>query len=258
LKFAQTNAALHGGNWFSYLTVSWGLKFERWGRGNKTMTENYISIISLLFLGSLLPFFIAAGTCFIKFSIVFTIVRNAIGVQQVPSNMALNGIALFMAMFVMLPLAQQGYEHFKSEKVQLDSFESMAKFADTGFSGYRDYLKKYSDPSLVEFFVKAQAGRLGEPESAKQEVTEDPSIMALLPAYALSEIKAAFKIGFYLYLPFVIIDLVISSILLALGMMMMSPVTISVPIKLLLFVAMDGWTLLTKGLVMQYIDLVKH
>jgi type III secretion protein R len=79
--------------------------------------------------------------------------------------------------------------------------------------------------------------------------------VSLLPAYALSEIKSAFKIGFYIYLPFVVVDLVISSILLSLGMMMMSPVTISVPVKLILFVAMDGWSLLAKGLVQQYLDL---
>ncbi|VUC76845.1 virulence associated secretory protein [Salmonella sp. NCTC 11881] len=82
-----------------------------------------------------------------------------------------------------------------------------------------------------------------------------PSIFALLPAYALSEIKSAFKIGFYLYLPFVVVDLVVSSVLLALGMMMMSPVTISTPIKLVLFVALDGWTLLSKGLILQYMDI---
>ncbi|KJT38884.1 type III secretion system protein SpaP, partial [Salmonella enterica subsp. enterica serovar Heidelberg str. RI-11-013374] len=81
------------------------------------------------------------------------------------------------------------------------------------------------------------------------------SIFALLPAYALSEIKSAFKIGFYLYLPFVVVDLVVSSVLLALGMMMMSPVTISTPIKLVLFVALDGWTLLSKGLILQYMDI---
>lgn len=84
------------------------------------------------------------------------------------------------------------------------------------------------------------------------------TLFSLLPAYALSEIKSAFEIGFYIYLPFVVIDLVISSILLALGMMMMSPVTISVPIKLILFVAMDGWALISKGLVMQYIELAQQ
>jgi type III secretion apparatus YscR/HrcR family protein len=218
---------------------------------------NEYSLIALVTLTAIIPFIVAAGTCYIKFSIVFVLIRNALGIQQVPSNMTLNGIALFLALFVMTPIIQKGYEQYQSEHVQINSIDSLIQFSDTGLNGYRTYLKKYSDPELLEFFEKAQAGRLSEEPRNKAEVAEDPSIIALLPAYALSEIKAAFKIGFYLYLPFIVVDMVISCILLALGMMMMSPVTISVPIKLILFVAMDGWSLLSKGLVMQYIDLAK-
>ncbi|KMN36758.1 type III secretion system protein [Chromobacterium sp. LK1] len=216
--------------------------------------SNDISLIALLAFATLLPFLIASGTCFIKFSIVFVMVRNALGLQQVPSNMTLNGIALMLSMFVMLPIAQQAYSHYQEEQVSFNSVESVSNFVENGLDGYRGYLQKYSDPELVSFFEKAQAQRT-ERETGNAEADEQPSIFALLPAYALSEIKSAFKIGFYLYLPFVVVDLVISSILLALGMMMMSPVTISVPIKLVLFVALDGWTLLSKGLVLQYLDL---
>lgn len=221
--------------------------------------QNEYSLIALIALTAIIPFLVAAGTCYIKFSIVFVLIRNALGVQQVPSNMTLNGIALFLALFVMTPIIQKGYAEYQHEHVQFTSIESVVEFSNNGLGGYRAYLKKYSDPDLVEFFEKAQAGRLGEDgqSQAKTQVTEDPSIVALLPAYALSEIKAAFKIGFYIYLPFIVVDMVISCILLALGMMMMSPVTISVPIKLILFVAMDGWGLISKGLVMQYIDLAK-
>jgi type III secretion protein R len=224
------------------------------------MISNEYSLIALVALTAIIPFVVAAGTCYIKFSIVFVLVRNALGVQQVPSNMTLNGIALFLALFVMMPVVQKGYEQYRSEHVQIESLDSVIRFADTGLDGYRAYLKKYSDPDLLEFFEKAQAGRLSDEDSnnpSNATTSDSPSIVALLPAYALSEIKAAFKIGFYLYLPFIVVDMVISCVLLALGMMMMSPVTISVPIKLILFVAMDGWTLLSKGLVMQYIDLAK-
>ncbi|MET3108422.1 type III secretion apparatus YscR/HrcR family protein [Oxalobacteraceae bacterium GrIS 2.11] len=224
------------------------------------MNGSEYSLVALVTLTAVIPFIIAAGTCYIKFSIVFVLVRNALGIQQVPSNMALNGIALFLALFVMTPVIQKGYDQYKSEHVQFTSIESVVQFSDTGLEGYRAYLKKYSDPELLDFFVKAQAGRLDEQDTtpkATQDNAHNLSIIALLPAYALSEIKAAFKIGFYLYLPFIVVDMVISCILLALGMMMMSPVTISVPIKLILFVAMDGWSLLSQGLVMQYIDLAK-
>ena len=135
-------------------------------------------------------------------------------------------------------------------------------FTDNGLGSYRDYLIKYTDPELANFFERAQATRTDLPEQDHRDSDcaeeRGPSLFALLPAYALSEIKAAFKIGFYLYLPFVIVDLVISSILLALGMMMMmmmSPVIISVPIKLVLFVALDGWSLLSTGLVGQYLSI---
>jgi type III secretion apparatus YscR/HrcR family protein len=224
-----------------------------------------VSLIALLAFSALLPFLIASGTCYVKFSIVFIMMRNAMGLQQVPSNMTLNGIALLLSLFVMAPVAQQAYQHFNEGGVRIDSVESLNRFADEGLDGYRNYLQKYSDPDLVAFFQRAQSARQHGQEDDGQDLAFNntdaggeaarPSILALLPAYALSEIKSAFKIAFFLYVPFVVVDLLISSILLALGMMMMSPVTISVPVKLLLFVALDGWTLLSKGLVQQYLDM---
>ncbi|BBP60584.1 EscR/YscR/HrcR family type III secretion system export apparatus protein [Pseudomonas sp. St316] len=217
---------------------------------------NDISLIALLAFASLLPFLVAAGTCYLKFSIVFVIVRNALGLQQVPSNMALNAIALMLAIFVMTPVMKQGHDYYKREAVAFTDIESVVDFAENGLGSYKDYLRKYTDPELALFFERAQA--VQEETDADWPADEElaPSLFALLPAYALSEIKSAFKIGFYLYLPFVIVDLVISSILLALGMMMMSPVIISVPIKLVLFVALDGWALLSTGLVKQYLTLL--
>ncbi len=215
-------------------------------------------MIGLLAVASLLPFLIAAGTCYIKFSIVFIIVRNALGLQQVPSNMTLNAVALLLAMFVMSPVVQQGYGYYKENQVAFTSIDAVVEFADNGLGSYREYLIRYTDPELAQFFERAQITRADQVASDVEFDEElEPSLFALLPAYALSEIKAAFKIGFYLYLPFVIVDLVISSILLALGMMMMSPVIISVPIKLVLFVALDGWSLLATGLVGQYLSIAQ-
>lgn len=226
--------------------------------------SNDISLIALLTFATLLPFLIASGTCFVKFSIVFVMVRNALGLQQIPSNMTLNGVALLLAIFVMTPIAKDAYNYYIDNNINYSSAESVSHFIDGGLDGYRSYLKKYSDPELVAFFEKAQTANLkSNSDNTLRNTDHDAardgksSIFSLLPAYALSEIKSAFKIGFYLYLPFVVVDLVISSILLSLGMMMMSPITISTPIKLVLFVALDGWTLLSKGLVMQYLDLVK-
>ncbi len=217
--------------------------------------NNDVSLIALLAFASLLPFLVAAGTCYIKFSIVFVIVRNALGLQQVPSNMTLNAIALLLALFVMTPVVKQGYGYYQDNQVRFDSIEALVEFSENGLGSYKDYLRRYTDPELAFFFERAQQADAEETGELSREEVE-PSLFALLPAYALSEIKSAFKIGFYIYLPFVIVDLVISSILLALGMMMMSPVIISVPIKLVLFVALDGWALLSTGLVRQYLTLL--
>lgn len=213
---------------------------------------NDISLIAVLAFSTLLPFLIACGTCYIKFSIVFVMVRNALGLQQIPSNMTLNGIALIMSFFVMMPVMKKGYEEITLVGGPNPTVESVTYVFENGLDSYRDYLYKYSDPDIVRFFENAQTQRN---EYYDMEEEERMSLLSLLPAYALSEIKSAFKIGFYLYLPFVVIDLLISSILLSLGMMMMSPITISVPIKLILFVVLDGWTLLSKGLIQQYLEL---
>lgn len=215
---------------------------------------NDFGIIGVLGFLSLLPFLIASGTCYIKFSIVFVMVRNALGLQQVPSNMTLNGIALILALFVMAPVARDAHTAFQERQVDMTSVDSVTDFIENGMDGYKSYLQKYTDPDLARFFERVQNQQ--DIDNHIEDDATSPSMLSLLPAYALSEIKNAFKIGFYLYLPFVVVDLLISSILLALGMMMMSPVTISVPIKLILFVVLDGWTLLSKGLILQYIDLV--
>ncbi|CAM3854672.1 EscR/YscR/HrcR family type III secretion system export apparatus protein [Serratia silvae] len=215
-------------------------------------SSNDISLIALLAFSTLLPFLIACGTCYIKFSIVFVMVRNALGLQQIPSNMTLNGVALAMSFFVMFPIFKQGYEEYS--RIEDKNASSMAYFLDNGLESYRSYLVKYTDPELASFFERVQMQRDSDTPDYNEE-EQRISILSLLPAYALSEIKSAFKIGFYLYLPFVVVDLLISSILLALGMMMMSPITISVPVKLVLFVVLDGWTLLSQGLILQYIDL---
>lgn len=214
--------------------------------------QNEIGLIALLACASLAPFVVAVGTCYLKFSVVFVLVRNGLGLQQVPSNMVLNGIALLLACFVMQPVATSVYAAYESSGIALDSMGGIARFVDEGLGEYKAYLSKYTDPSLSAFFDRAQRS---DTASAGGLASGERSLFALLPAYALSELKDAFRIGFFLYLPFVVVDLVISSVLLALGMMMMSPVTISAPVKLILFVALDGWTLISHGLLTQYLDL---
>ncbi|ADP12412.1 surface presentation of antigens protein SpaP [Erwinia sp. Ejp617] len=221
------------------------------------MLNNDISLIAVLSFFTLLPFLIAGGTCFIKFSIVLVMMRNALGIQQVPSNLTLNGIALILSAFVMMPVCQRIADDVESRHIDFNQSGAIPQLMDDGLGSYREYLVHYSDHDLIHFFNNVQKKRNddNEVDITEHELRRLP-LMTLMPAYALSEIQSAFKIAFYIYIPFVVIDMVVSSILLALGMMMMSPVTISIPIKLILFVAMDGWSLLAKGLITQYADLM--
>jgi type III secretion apparatus YscR/HrcR family protein len=231
------------------------------------MNMNPVVLIGTLALGTLLPFLIASGSCFIKFSVVFSLLRNAIGLQQIPSNMTINGIALILSAFVMMPIVNHAQTYYVEHNIHFDDPRSTKEFFDVGLAPYRDYLRRYSDPELVRYFTRLRHAQMRDDESASSLVqttpsadeadvdVSDASVLTLLPAYALSELKSAFKIGFYIFLPFLVIDMVVSNVLLALGMMMMSPITFALPIKLILFVALDGWEKVVKGLVLQYMNI---
>jgi len=220
---------------------------------NVVSVNNDVSLIAILALASVMPFLVAVGTCYIKFSVVFTMVRNALGLQQVPSNMVINALSLILACYVMNPIISSVHAAYQEHEGTLTSVGAVTAVLDDSLIDYKAYLARHADGELVRFFERAQLAP-GDVLPPDDMDPEHRSLAALLPAYALSELKDAFLMGFYLYLPFVVVDLVVSSILLALGMMMMSPVTISAPIKLILFVVMDGWSLLSQGLVLQYMD----
>lgn len=183
-------------------------------------------------------------------------VRNALGIQQVPSTLTLNGIALILSIFVMMPVCHRVANYIKIHDIDLNNSESLSQIMDQGLESYRDYLVRYSDHDLIRYFNKIQQHGDGESEKVEEQELNTLPLITLMPAYALSEIQSAFKVAFYLYVPFVVIDMIVSSILLALGMMMMSPVAISIPIKLMLFISINGWSLLTKGLISQYSELM--
>ena len=216
---------------------------------------NEAALILVLSLATTLPFLIAGGTCFIKFSIVFALVRNALGIQQIPSNLTLNGLALILTLFVMAPVAKPVMAWMDANPVSASDPASLKGLMNEGSLSYRDYLVKFADPALTKYFTTIWQKREGTLPDAIQQEEAEPSLFALLPAYAMTEIKDAFEIGFYIYLPFIVIDILVSNILLALGMMMMSPVTISLPIKLVLFVAVDGWAKVVQGTLTKYLDM---
>lgn len=210
-----------------------------------------ILLIGALLLLSLAPFVVMMTTSYVKLVIVLSLVRNALGVQQVPPNMVLNGLALILSIFIMAPVMYGTWD--KLDEMKLNKLPSSpSEFIEVGNKvkgPFKDFLMKHSDPKTGEFFMKTARKLWPEKQAAKLNKDD---LAILIPTFTVSELTRAFEIGFLLYLPFIAIDLIISNILLAMGMMMVSPMTISLPFKLLLFVLLDGWGKLVQGLVLSY------
>ncbi len=200
---------------------------------------------------SLAPFLLMVATSYLKIVIVFSLIRNALGVQQVPPTMLLNGLAIIFTVFIMADVGMDTQKLIMKENFSKNTtITELSEGIEHISPPLKTFLKKHSRPESIEFFYNI-SHRLMRPENA-EKITQD-SFFILLPSFAVSELTRAFEIGFLLYLPFIVIDIIISNILLALGMMMVSPMTISLPFKLLLFVLLDGWTKLTEGLVISYL-----
>ena len=213
--------------------------------------DNLDPVTLIIFLGALglLPFLVVMGTSFVKLIIVFSLVRNALGIQQIPPNMALHGLALILTFYIMAPVGLQSYENITSQEISFEDRGSLEGAFQRGLVPYRQFLNKHSSGSERSFFM--DTARKLWAEEYHQEVHEE-NMLILLPSFIVGELTLAFEIGFLIYLPFIVIDLIVSNILLAMGMMMLSPMTISLPFKLLLFVFLDGWTRLVHGLVLSY------
>lgn len=195
---------------------------------------------------SLLPFLLISTTSFIKLAVVLSLVRNALGIQQIPPNIVIYSLALLITAYIMFPL---GVEVGSLLQEGVDADTDILTNLQNALVPVSAFLEQHTDPSQLQFFSE------NIDSFWRGKVDVSPSVekfFALLPAFVITELSEAFKIGFLIYLPFIAIDLVVSNILLSMGMMMVSPVTISLPFKLFLFVAVDGWSRLIKGLVMTY------
>jgi type III secretion protein R len=206
------------------------------------------ALITVIVL-ALVPFVGVMVTSFTKIIVVLSLLRNALGLQQVPPNVVLNGMALVLTIYVMYPVGLDMAAKVRGINNIGTSTQSMLNAADAAKEPLRDFLVKHSSPRERVFFLKtAQRGLT--PERAAQLAERD--FVVVVPAFVVSELSTAFQIGFLIFLPFLVIDLVISNILMAMGMMMLSPTTVSLPFKLLLFVLVDGWVKLSHGLVLSY------
>ena len=205
-------------------------------------------IIFLAALG-LLPFFIVTMTAFLKISVVMFIIRNALALQQTPPTLVLYSIALILTVFVSLPLIEDVSNRLSARPLDFSSLDKLQASANVVKDPVKAYLIRFAKPGERQFFLSSTA-RIW-PESARANVKDDDFII-VLPAFVSSELTRAFEIGFLLFLPFLIIDIIVSNILMAMGMMMVSPTLISLPLKLFLFVAVDGWSRLMHGLILSY------
>lgn len=202
-----------------------------------------VTVLIGLTLISLLPAILLSCTAFTKIFIVLGLTRNALGLQQTPPNQVLAGLALFLSLFVMGPVLGEINDIALQPYLNGDLTASAA--LDSGLQPLRDFMLANTDDNELELLTNV-AGR-EMPANA-----EEVSTTTLIPAFILTELKQAFIIGFVIFIPFLVIDLVVSGALMALGMMMMPPVMVSLPFKLLLFVMVDGWALVIKSLVSSY------
>jgi flagellar biosynthetic protein FliP len=202
-----------------------------------------LQIIALLTVLSLAPAILILMTSFTRLVIVFHFLRQAIGTQQSPPNQVLIGLGLFLTFFIMAPVWQQVYQtalrpYLNHELSYQDAFEGAQ-------APIRKFMLSNTREKDLALFVK-------ESKTKRPATREDISLLVLIPAFVISELKTAFIIGFVLYIPFIVIDMVVASVLLSMGMMMLPPVMISLPFKLMLFVLVDGWHMVVGSMIKSF------
>lgn len=213
------------------------------GSNDPQQVSTTIRIILLITVLSIAPSILVLMTCFTRIIVVLGFVRNALGTQQMPPNQILIGLALFMTFFVMGPtfsqINQNALQPLMSGKItQQEAFNSASL-------PLKEFMSKQTRQQDLQLFLD-YAG-MKTPKQVK-----DIPLRALVPAYSISELKTAFQMGFMIFIPFLVIDMIVSSVLMSMGMMMLPPVMISLPFKILLFILVDGWHLIVKSLLMSF------
>lgn len=211
--------------------------------GKSSDLSSAIRILVLLTALSLIPALLIATTSFLRIIVVLSMLRHAIGMQDTPPNAALISIAIFLTLFSMQPVLkevnQQAWLPFQQHKLSLD------KAVDEGIKPLQQFMIRQTREPDLSLMVELS----GSPQPA---VVEDIGLLQLIPAFMLSELRTAFQVGFMIFLPFLLIDLIIASVLTSLGMMMVPPITISLPLKVLMFILIDGWNLVVKSLMSSF------
>lgn len=209
-------------------------------------------LFAIMLVTGLLPFILIGVTAFTKFAVVLAFLRNALGTPQIPPNIILYTMALIMSLFVMLPV---GLESAAVVEKAVNAHQPVLSHTQEIVKPFLTFIDRHTDPEKIAFFEETAKKLWGEKianDLTGEKATALSKLLVHLPAFLTSELTKAFQIGFLLFLPFIVIDLVVSNILLALGMNTLSPITVSLPLKILLFIGLNGWERLIEALVLSY------
>ncbi len=213
------------------------------GEGGGDTTGRIVQMIVLITVISLAPSLLVMVTSFTRIVIVLSFVRTAMGTQQAPPNQVLISLALFLTMFVMMPVFEESYDAGIKPLMEneIDEFEAFERAAEP----FRGFMLAHVREKDLQLFVNLA-------EISDEELSEAMPLRALVPAFIISELRRAFEIGFLIFVPFLVIDMVVASVLMAMGMMMLPPIIIALPFKIVFFVLMDGWFLVVGSLVRSF------
>lgn len=225
------------------LAQTFTLDLEGAADSDGTMTARLLQLLALITVLSLAPSILIMMTCFTRIVVVFSFLRTAMGVQQTPPNTVLVSLALFLTFFIMAPTMQSAYENGISPYIE-ESIDEMTAFERT-VEPFKEFMLIHTrEKDLILFTELSRSGPYEEPMGIPLHI--------VVPSFMISELKRAFEIGFMLFLPFLIIDMVTAAILMSMGMMMLPPVMISLPFKIIFFVMVDGWYLIVGSLIKSY------
>lgn len=261
MKLPKKLLLLLGSLPFLLSSVAWGQAAEIpsvvGGPAGQAVAKPLLLVTILLGM-AVLPFVIMMTTSFVKIAVVLALIRNALGTQQIPPNPIITGLAMILTIYIMIPV---GLEIYKTAGSTIQQGSNQPILSTVTVNLLVQAVKESREP-LREFLIKHAHGKerelfsnlakkMRKPEDRDKVADKDFEI--LIPAFVVSELTEAFQIGFIIFLPFLVIDIVVTNILLSLGMFQISPITISLPFKLLLFVLVDGWHLIAKGLILGYV-----
>lgn len=229
------------------------------GTGDASFAGRMVQVVALVTVLSVAPGLLVMVTSFTRIVVVLSLLRSALGLQQTPPNMVLLGLALLLTAYVMGPTLDRSWREGVQPMVdgQITEEQAFERIVEP----FRDFMQAHVRPKDLELFRSFEAGTkagtapaagAGTPAPATEESATAPGLRTLIAAFVISELRRAFEIGFLLFLPFLVIDMIIAAVLMAMGMMMLPPVIISLPFKIIFFVMVDGWLLVAGALVRSY------